>query len=100
MRVGIEPPASAVLQRRSTDELRTRVVKTLATKEDGQGVEKYVLGLMCFVLSYASESPMQRIATQIGGATKVNQINYEFCIRAECDHAHRAGVPLPRRFLT
>ena len=39
--VGIEPPTSAVLQRRSTDELHARLVKTLAAKGDGQGLAKY-----------------------------------------------------------
>ena len=87
-----------MLQRRSTDELHARLVKTLAAKGDGHGVEKYVLGLMCFVLSYASENAIQRIATKIGDATKASQINYEFYTRAKCGHARvgeAAILPLP-----
>ena len=48
-----------MLQRRSTDELHARLMKTLAAGGDGQGLAN-THGTMCFVLSYGSEDGHQK----------------------------------------
>ena len=88
-RVGIEPPASAVLQRRSTDELHARLVKTLVAGGRPRSCQYAWNNGLCPLLCVRGRT--QRILARTVAATKTNKINYESHLRPDPVDARHAG---------